>query len=1082
MRRLYCSLLVSLVLPLSLLAQDFDLENFEAISFRNIGPAGMSGRVTAIDVDLSDEDRIFVGTASGGVWKSENGGITWEPIFDDVPILSIGSLKINQQNPDEIWVGTGEGNPRNSHNSGAGIFKTIDGGKNWKLMGLKETKIIHRIIIDQKNPTTIYAGVLGSAWGDSEHRGVYKTTDSGKTWNKILYVDKRTGVADMIVDPVNPNKIFVAMWDFRRTPWDFTSGGKGSGFYRTVDGGENWDEITDEDGLPKGDLGRIGVAVSRTKPNILYALVEAEENGLYKSTDGGYQWSLVSKKGIGNRPFYYAELYVDTQNENRLFNLFTYLSRSEDGGKSFKQIADYGNAVHPDHHAFWQSPTNPLYLIDGNDGGMNISRDGGDTWKFVNNLPVGQFYHVNIDKDFPYHVYGGMQDNGSWIGPGFILKSGGISNYDWQELYFGDGFDVSPLPSDSRYGYAMSQGGNIGFYDRITGLTKFVKPVSPDTTTLRYNWNAAFAQDPDNDCGAYFGSQFVHYSKDCGKSWTTISPDLTTNDPDKQKQDKSGGLTIDATFAENHTTILAIEPSVHNKDDLWVGTDDGNLQHSTDGGKNWRNVASKLPGMPKHAWIPQIKHSKINEGEIFVVVNNYRMNDWDPYLYHSANNGVSFTRIAGPRQIDGFVCSVLQDTKNENLLFLGTDVGLYISFDKGKKWKKWDKGFPSVQIRDMAIQEDFDDLVLGTFGRAFWVLDDLELLRNLSKDNKVLEEELAILSAHPGYHLERRSYDGIRFYAQGEFKGENKAMWGSELNIWKKPKKEEEKKKEETDNKKDKKSKKDKFKENEDKKEKAGKEDKKEKGKDKKKKGPVLHVFNLEGDTLRTIRPKLKDGLNKVIWGLDRKGVATPSRRERDEDWEPGGVPVLPGKYKVVLIDGKHRDSATVQVKLDPRLDHNLNDLMAMEKVIDGFNKKVAASSKAFDQLTAAKKSITLANNLMVNQPDSVKREIKELGDQQSTKIDSLMNLFLDPEGLKGIQRNPKTLNALTWRTRRYLYDSYGPPTPNAQLILNKYNTLSNEIINGVNNFISSSWSEYRKKVDAIPTQIFKELETVKIE
>jgi photosystem II stability/assembly factor-like uncharacterized protein len=1080
MTRLIFFFITIILFPFFLTAQTLDLDNFEKLSMRNIGPAGMSGRVTAIDVDLSDEDRIFVGTASGGVWKSENGGITWDPIFDDAATQSVGSLKINQQNPDEIWVGTGEGNPRNSHNSGKGIYRTIDGGKNWSLMGLEKTTIIHRIVIDQNNPSTVYAGALGSAWGDSEHRGVYKTTDNGMTWDKILYVDKRTGVADMIVDPTNPNKLFVAMWDFRRTPWDFTSGGKGSGFYRTVDGGTKWDKISDEDGLPEGDLGRIGVAISASKPNILYALVEAKENGLYKSTDGGYKWSLVSTKGIGNRPFYYAELYVDTQNENRLFNLYTYLSRSEDGGKSFKEIANYQNNVHPDHHAFWQSPTNPLYLIDGNDGGMNISRDGGDTWRFINNLPVGQFYHVNIDRDFPYHVYGGMQDNGSWIGPGFVLKSGGISNYDWQELYFGDGFDVSALPSDSRYGYAMSQGGNIGYYDRLTGMTKFVKPVSPDTTTLRFNWNAAFAQDPFNDCGIYFGSQFVHYSNDCGKSWTSISPDLTTNDPEKQKQDKSGGLTIDATFAENHTTILCIEPSVHNKDDIWVGTDDGNLQHSIDGGKNWSNVYSKLPAAPRNGWIPQIKHSKINEGEIFVVVNNYRMNDFAPYLYHSKDNGKTFRRIVAGKDVGSFVCSVIQDHKNENLIFLGTDAGLYYSLDRGASWSKYDKDFPSVQIRDMAIQEDFDDLVLGTFGRSFWVMDDLEIFRKIADDKSIVKKDLAILAANTGYNLERRSYDGIRFSGQADFRGENKSMYGAEINIWKKPKDKKDKNSTDAEIKKKSKNKKDKDK-NKKEGDKMGKESEKDKEKSKKK--ATLYVLNMEGDTLRTLSPKLKGGLNKVRWFLDRKGVQRPSRRERKEDdGEPGGTPVMPGTYKVVVVDGNNRDSAMVDVKLDPRIDLNVNDLAKMEASIDDYNSRVEATANAFDQLKEAKKSIKLVNDMMVNQEDTVKIEIKDLGKIQSEQIDSLMNLFMDPVGLKGIQRNPKTLNALTWRTRTYIYDSYGAPTENAKLIINKYNTLSDQLINGVNDYISGDWKKYQEKVEAIPKQIFKKLEPVRIE
>ena len=351
---------------------------------------------------------------------------------------------------------------------------------------------------------------------------------------------------------------------------------------------------------------------------------------------------------------------------------------SEDEGKTFDIIADYGNNVHPDHHAFWIDPDDPSILIDGNDGGLNISYDMGKNWRFINNLPVGQFYHVNVDDDFPYNVYGGMQDNGSWVGPAFVPRSGGITNYDWQEVFFGDGFDMAPLPSDNRYVYAMSQGGNMGLVDKVTGASKFIKPNHPDTTVLRYNWNAALALEPGTECGLYFGSQFVHYSQDCGQSWTIISPDLTTNDTSKHHQDISGGLTIDATNAENNTTIISIAPSPVDKNVIWVGTDDGRLQITKDGGKNWTDVYNRLPGAPKNGWIPQIDINKLNAGAAFVVVNNYRLNDWSAYLYHTSDYGQTWRRIVDDNDVSSFVTSVIQDEEEPNLLFLGTDAGLYV--------------------------------------------------------------------------------------------------------------------------------------------------------------------------------------------------------------------------------------------------------------------------------------------------------------------------------------------------------------------------------------------------------------------
>lgn len=461
--------------------------------------------------------------------------------------------------------------------------------------------------------------------------------------------------------------------------------------------------MTVKDGLPKGDLGRIGIAFAQNKPNIVYALIEAKKNGLYKSTDGGESWTLVSTKNIGNRPFYYAELYVDPSNENRIYNLYTYLSKSEDGGKTFKTIADYGNQVHPDHHALWIDPQNSNYIINGNDGGLYITRDGGKSWDFIDNLPLGQFYHVSVDDEFPYNIYGGMQDNGSWVGPNTIFQRGGISNYHWQELYFGDGFDVLPNPKDSRFGYAMSQGGNVAKYDRKTGRTSIVKPVHPEGKALRFNWNAPIAADPFNKDAIYFGSQYVHYSEDEGNSWKIISPDLTTNDTSKQKQDLSGGLTIDATNAENYTTLLAIAPSTLEENVIWAASDDGRIHITKDGGDNWVDVSRNVRGMPKGAWIAQIELSQSDAGTAYIAVNDYRRNNWSAYAFVTKDYGKSWRRIANDRQIGSFVCSIVQDKAEKNLLFLGADDGLYVSLDAGTNWQKWGDKMPPVQIRDMKI-------------------------------------------------------------------------------------------------------------------------------------------------------------------------------------------------------------------------------------------------------------------------------------------------------------------------------------------------------------------------------------------
>jgi hypothetical protein len=505
-------LVIASFCPALTIGQSLDMEKLKGMKARSIGPGGMSGRITAIDVVTSNPSIMYVGSASGGVWKSTSGGIHWAPVFDKENTLAVGAIAIQQDNPAVVWVGTGEGNPRNSLNGGYGIYKSLDAGKTWKLMGLEKTRHIHRIIIDPTHPNTIYVASIGSPWGEHPERGVYKSVDGGSTWQRILFVNEKTGCADLVLDPSNPNKLIAAMWEHKRWPWTFKSGGAGSGIHMTHDGGKTWIKITEKEGLPEGDLGRVGLAIARNKPDVEYALVENIKNALYRSTDGGAKWKMVNDKmsEIGDRPFYYHEIYVDPRNENRVYTIFSRVNVSEDGGTSFRELLPY-SGVHPDHHAWWIHPENPSFIIEGNDGGVNISYDMGKNWRFVENIPVGQFYHINVDQDIPYNVYGGLQDNGSWTGPAYVWKEDGIRNSYWQPVLFGDGFDVSPDPDNSRYGYAMSQQGMLARYDRQIGNAQFIRPTHPDPKVkLRYNWNSAFAQDPFDNATIYYGSQFVH--------------------------------------------------------------------------------------------------------------------------------------------------------------------------------------------------------------------------------------------------------------------------------------------------------------------------------------------------------------------------------------------------------------------------------------------------------------------------------------------------------------------------------------------------------------------------------------------
>ncbi len=1052
-------------------AQKIDLSNMKALRLRNIGPGGMSGRVTSIDVNLKT-DAIFIGTASGGVWRSTSGGTDWEPIFDKESTQSVGSVAINQKNPSEIWVGTGEGNPRNSHNSGAGIFKSIDGGKTWKNMGLTETKTIHRIIIHRDNPDIVYVAALGSAWGANEERGVFRTTDGGKTWKKILYANDRTGCADLVADPSNPNKIIAAMWEYGRKPWAFNSGGKGSGLFVTFDGGDSWEQRTEKDGLPKGELGRIGIAIARSNPEVVYAIVEAKENALFRSDDGGFKWKKIAEKGIGDRPFYYSEIYADPKNENRLYTLFSVVNKSEDGGKTFETLLPY-YGVHPDHHAFWIHPDRPDYLIEGNDGGLNITHDRGKNWQFVEKIPVGQFYHVSVDNDIPFNVYGGLQDNGSWAGPSSVWRYGGIRNSDWQEVMFGDGFDVLPRRDNNRYGFAMSQGGELNMYDRKTGENTYIKPIHADEKIpLRFNWNAALAQDPFRDLGLYFGSQFVHKTKDAGRSWQIISPDLTTNDTTKIRESKeTGGLTPDITSAENHCTILCIAPSPEDENVVWVGTDDGNLQLTQDGGKTWQNLTKNLPNCPASAWIPQIEVSQKNAAEAFVVVNNYRRNDWQPYLYHTKDFGKTWKRLADGKKVGGFCLSVVQDLEEPNLIFLGTDVGLYVTFDGGENWNKYTAGdFPSVPVTDMKIHPRDGDLVLATFGRAIWVLDDIRPLREIARSGgKTMSQDFKLFTAPDAYLANYRSFDGIRFPADGYFQGENKAT-AARMTVWLNPKANFSKKKDEKT-----------MEKNGEKKDEKG--SKKFPTSDEKKKVKI-QIFAPNGDTLRTFSTEIDTGINRINWNLERKGVRYPSAYEPPkEDEEPRGRSVFPGIYKVVVtLDSLRKDSTTVKVNADPRSATAIADLEAQEKAMLDYEKIIGKATEAAKRLREVEKIIKIADDQLNNAPDSVKQDISKSGKILKDSIAEIRKIYFGPSEQKGINHSSSTLDGTVWRAISYLDASNGRPTPTAEIAVAQAQKALCNWIESINKFFEKDWASYQKKVEKAQFSLFKKYELIKTE
>jgi photosystem II stability/assembly factor-like uncharacterized protein len=1081
------------------LSQKLDMEKLKGMKPRNIGPGGMSGRITAIDAVVTDPSVIYAGAASGGIWKSTSGGINWEPVFDKESILSIGAIAIQQSNPSVVWVGTGEGNPRNSLNGGYGIYKSYDAGKTWKLMGLEKTRHIHRIVIDPTNPNTVYVAAIGSPWGEHPERGVYKTTDGGETWNRILYVNEKTGCAGLVMDPKNPNKLIASMWEHRRWPWFFKSGGPGSGIHITLDGGKTWKKLTSKDGIPEGELGRTGFAISASKPDVIYGYIEAKKNALYRSTDGGVKWSMVNDKmnEIGDRPFYYCEIYADPKNENRLYTIFSRVNVSEDGGKSFRELLPY-SGVHPDHHAWWIHPEDPSFIVEGNDGGLNISHDMGKNWRFVENIPVGQFYHINVDNDHPYNVYGGLQDNGSWVGPAYVWKEDGIRNSYWQMVVFGDGFDVSPDPDNNRYGYAMSQQGYLARYDRQTGHSIMIKPTHPDAKVkLRFNWNSAFAQDPFDKSTIYYGSQFVHKSTDKGNTWEIISPDLTTNDPEKQKQGESGGLTMDATGAENHCTILAITPSTLEKGTIWASTDDGNVQVTRDGGKTWKNVTPKIAGFPKNAWIPQVKASSYGAGEAFVVVNNYRQMDYKPYLFRTRDFGATWESMSATSQVgeNNYVLSVLQDLVEPKLFFLGTENGLWVSLDDAKTWTRWTAEFPAgVPVMDMVIHPREHDLVMGTFGRGVYVMDDIGPLREMAKGGpSILNKPLHVFDPPEAYTVDIQDPMGNLFPGNGMFIGANKPFGGRISFVINKPdeKKEEEKTPSKDEKKPDSKSLKKRPDESQVKPvakdttfvaSKSDKKDKSKKDESKTKYDSIkMEVFREDGTKIRTIKQKAPEdnGLNRISWSLSEKGEVQPSREKpRENSPEPGGGPgVLPGNYKVRITFGDQKDSTILTVKSDPRFNTAQSIIEARYKMLKDLNRLTSIASEATKRLREAKEVAEEFEKKMNAEKGDQYKDALDKTKVVKDSIDSLFNFILGKEDKRqGIVREQDRTPASAIGTASfYIGSSYEPVNATDQRVYKVAEDLIGQVMQKVNAFFEKQWPDYKSTMEKINISPFRE-------
>ncbi|UJH67273.1 WD40/YVTN/BNR-like repeat-containing protein [Allomuricauda sp. SCSIO 65647] len=705
-------------------------ELFGDLKARHIGPALMSGRINDMEAHPTNSRVIYAGTAGGGVWKSKDAGTTFNPIFDDY-CQSIGAVELDPNDPDNtIYVGTGETWTRNSVSVGDGLYKSVDGGSNWKKIGFENSERIANIIVNPQNSQEIYVGVLGALWGDSEERGVFKSTDGGQTWEKLLYINPKTGCADLAMDPGDPNVLYASMWEFRRTAWSFESGGENSALYKSEDGGKTWNKI--HNGFPEGNLGRLAIAVAKTNPKVLYTVIEAEKDerkGLYRSDDAGASWKQLNNDfGITVRPFYFSRIVVDPKNEDVVVKGGLLGSISRDGGKTFKNL---GN-MHADIHDFAFSIDDSDIMYVGTDGGVYRTWDGGTTMEIVENLPLSQFYHISVDDAEPYNVYGGLQDNGSWWGPS--SSPGGVEARDWNSVGFGDGFRVLKHPTKNIIYSEMQGAENVWRVDVDKDLVKTIQPLpTSDDQKLRFNWNTPMAVSIHQPDRFYMGSQYLHKSEDMGDTWEIISPDLTTNDPAKQNQEDSGGLSKDNSGAENHTTIFTIAESTLDENVIWVGTDDGNVQVTQDGGKTWTNTIENISGLPKNTWCYHIEASSFDRGTAYAVFDGHTQNDKKPYAYKTTDFGKTWTNIISD-DVVGFARNIQEDYVNPYLLFLGTEFGLYITLDGGKNWKKFTNNMPAVAIHFIDLQKKTGDLVMGTHGRGVIIIDDISPLREINDD------------------------------------------------------------------------------------------------------------------------------------------------------------------------------------------------------------------------------------------------------------------------------------------------------------------------------------------------------------
>ncbi len=955
----------------------------EALHFRNLGPAVAGGRVTAVAGVPGNANVYYVGTAGGGVFRTEDGGVSWAPLFQHQAVSTIGALALAPSNPNFVWVGTGEANIRNDVVTGHGVYFSPDGGRNWHFMGLANAGQISSIVVSPLDPNTVFVGVLGDAWEPSTERGVFRSTDGGKTWKQILYVGSTTGVSDLVMEPDNPKVLYAGMWQVMRRPWILQSGGPLSGIYRSTDGGDHWQKLTE--GLPSGPMGRIGLAVAPSDPARVYALIGSRQGVLWGSHDRGEHWSPLShNRNLDARPFYFSHLVVSPDNPLRLYFLSFHLLESTDGGHTARTI---GPGLHADQHALWIDPRNPKRMIEGNDGGVYLSTDGGHTWRHLDNIPIEQIYSVSIDNGrVPYGICIGLQDNGSWCGPSNSLSSTPITDAEWTSVGFGDGQYAVPAHG-TPFIFSDSQNGEILRLDRITGETAYLRPYFPGVGDLpaaelkyRFNWTAPIAVSPDNPRKIYLGANVLFRSTDAGRQWKVISPDLTRND--KSKQQLSGGpVILDLSGSETYDTILSIGISKEDPNVIWVGTDDGVVQVTRDGGRRWTNVTANIPSLPPWGRISQIATSPFAAGTAYIAVDLHEMGNNHPYVFRTDDFGATWKNITAnlPRNAPAHV--VREDPNRRGLLVVGTDTGLFYSVSRGP-WQPIHCGFPITPVYDLKFVKSTHDLVVGTHGRGIFVLDDIAPLEQVGANPPVGLTLFAPLAAVRWARFNRHGFQltsftapnpsegaAIDYYIRGRNVEHHNPVGGAQQ--------------------------------------------------------VTITITDASGHPVRTLKGPGQPGYHRIHWDLRYDppvpvyGAGETSGLGYDT---PRGPMVVPGKYHVRLAAEGKSQSVTLQVEADPRTHASDGDFQAQEKAALEARELVSSVDREVNRIDALRQQLdTLEYILLTHEKNTTYQMLFELASQLNHKLDQVEEPIYDRSAVNDSKAYLHSLSRLHGRALRLL-------------------------------------------------------------